>query len=180
MKKYVPVIAACGAILFGFQNCSEQPAEISPTSSLPSTKLEDPILSRPKPLSQASSLDILTASGDQKITLDLKTGELRQISNRGMVKKCLSEAMKGKILDLLNNSNLCLFEKPGPEIACAQVYTPAYSEIHWPDKSVQVGEAISSCHKNVDLCGQDGKVLRSLLRDVITRWSEWSCEVVQK
>ena len=176
MKKYVPVIAACGVLLFGFQNCSEQPSENSATSSLPSTKVEDPVLS------QASTLDILTASEDQKITLDLKTGELRQISDSGMVKKCLSEAMKGQILDLLNNSNLCLFEEPGPEIACAQVYTPAYSEIHWPDKSVQVGEAISSCQKNVDLCGQDGKILRSLLRDVVTRWSEWSCDfqVVQK
>lgn len=176
MKKYVPVIAACGVLLFGFQNCSEQPGENLAASSQPSTKVEDPVLS------QASSLDILTSSDDQKITLDLKSGELRQISSNGMVKKCLSEAMRGQISDLLNNSNLCLFEEPGPEMACAQVYSPPYSEIHWPTKSVKVGEAISSCQKNVDLCGQDGKILRSLLRDVVSRWSEWSCDfqVVQK
>ena len=170
MKKYLPVLVTSGVLMFSFQNCSQQQSHLlSEGSSIPQAKIEDPVLS------QAQSIDILT-QGDQKISLDLSSGELIQDVQGNIQKKCLPDSIRGEIQDLLANSNLCETREPGPEVACAQIYAPAYGEIHWANKSIKVGEAFSSCHKDVDLCGQDGMILRGLLRDVITRWSEWSCD----
>ena len=170
MKKYVPVLVASGILLLSFQNCSQRQASLQASATTPAqTKIEDPVLS------QAQSLDILT-QGDQKISLNLKSGELLQDVSGNVVKKCLPDSVRAEILDVLANSNLCETKEPGPEMLCAQIYSAPYSEIHWADKSVKVGEAFSSCHKDVDLCGQDGMLLRGLLRDVVSRWSEWSCD----
>ena len=170
MKKYVPVLVASGILLLSFQNCSQQQASLQAGANTPAqTKIEDPVLS------QAQSLDILTQE-DQKVSLDLRTGELTQDVSGQVVKKCLPESMRAEILDVLANSNLCETPDPGPEVLCAQIYGAPYSEIHWADKSIKVGEVMSSCHKDVDLCGQDGKLLRGLLRDVVSRWNEWSCD----
>ena len=170
MKKYLPVLVASGILLLSFQNCSQQAASLQTgASAATQTKIEDPVLS------QAQSIDILTQD-DQKVSLDLKTGELSQ-EVLGMVeKRCLPESMRAEILDVLANSNLCETPEPGPEVLCAQIYAPAYSEIHWADKSIKVGEVMSSCHKDVDLCGTDGRLLRGLLRDVVSRWNDWSCD----
>jgi hypothetical protein len=172
MKRYWPGLVAAGMLLLSFQNCSEQSGKNhSSTNVLPQTKVQDPSLA------QATHVDILTRDESQRISLDLRTGEMTQKSQVGAVdRKCLSESMRAQILDLMNNSDLCQFEEPGPAVACAMVYSAPYSEIHWPDKSIKVGEARSSCQKDIDLCGQDGKILRGLLRDVVTRWSEWSCD----
>ncbi len=170
MKKYIPVMIASGVLLLSFQNCAQNQAEIlSPSSGISQNKIEDPVLS------QAQSIDILTQN-DQKISLSLETGELVQDERGNIVKKCLPDSIRAEILDLLANSNLCETPEPGPEVACAQVYSAPYSEIHWSDKSIKVGEAVSSCHKDLDLCGQDGMLLRGLLKDVVARWSEWSCD----
>lgn len=170
MKKIVPVLVASGILLLSFQNCSQQQLNaVDNEAGVPATKIEDPVLS------QAQSLDILTQS-DQKISLNLVSGELLQEDKGVVVRKCLSESMRAQIQDVLSNSNLCEFEQPAADMACAQVYSAPYSEIHWLDKSIKVGEARSSCHKDVDLCGNDGKLLRGLLKDVISRWSEWSCD----
>lgn len=170
MKKYIPVLVASGVLLFGFQNCSQQQANLlTDASPISQNKIEDPVLS------QAESLDILT-QGDKKVSLNLQTGELVQEAEGLLEKKCLPDSIRAEILDLLAASNLCETPDPGPDMACAQVYSAPYSEIHWADKSVKVGEAISSCHKDVDLCGQDGMLLRGMLKDVVARWSEWSCD----
>ena len=170
MKKYLPVLVASGILLLSFQNCSQHKSSLQTDSSTPTqNKIEDPVLS------QADSLDILT-QGDQRVSLNLKTGELVQDSSGILVKKCLPESIRAEILDILANSNLCETPQPGPEILCAQIYSAPYSEFHWADKSIKVGEAFSSCQKDVDLCGQDGKLLRGILRDVVSRWDEWSCD----
>lgn len=170
MKKYIPVLIASGILMLSFQNCSQQKTESENSeSAVPQSKIEDPTLAK------AQSVDILTQN-NQKVSLNLKTGELLQDDQGQIVKKCLSESMRGQIQDLLVNSNLCEFPEPGPDMVCAQVYSAPYGEIHWLDKSIKVGEAFSSCHKDIDLCGNDGKILRGLLRDVLTRWDEWSCD----
>lgn len=171
MKKYLPVLVASGVLLLSFQNCAQQSPGLQSESSegLIQNKIEDPVLA------QAQSLDILT-QGDQRISLNLHTGELIQEVEGIQMKKCLSESLRGQIQDLLANSDLCEPQEPTPDMACAQVYSAPYSEIHWSDKSVKVGEAFSSCHKDIDLCGQDGKILKGLLKDVLNRWNEWSCD----
>jgi hypothetical protein len=170
MKKYMPVLVASGILLLSFQNCSQKGSNLQAGSNTPAqTKIEDPVLS------QAQSLDILT-QGDQHVSLNLQTGELVQNVGGVEVKKCLPVSMQAEILDVLASSNLCESAQPGPDMLCAQIYSAPYGEIHWADKSVIVGEAYSSCHKGVDLCGQDGMLLRGLLRDVVSRWNEWSCD----
>lgn len=170
MKKYIPVLVASGVLLLGFQNCQQSTGSGSGSSATSAqSKIEDPTLS------QAQSLDILTQS-DDKINLNLATGELIQNVQGTEIKKCLSESMRGQIQDLLASSSLCEHKEPAADVACAQVYAPAYGEIHWSNKSIKVGEAFSSCHKDVDLCGNDGAILRGLLRQVISRWNEWSCD----
>ncbi len=171
VKKYLPVLVASTILLLSFQNCSQQNSE-TVISGIPAsqTKIDDPILSK------AQSLDILTQVEDQKVSLNLETGELTQNIQGSEVKKCLPDSIRGEILDLLSNSNLCETQEPAPEVACAQIYSAPYSELHWADKSLKIGEAFSSCHKDIDLCGQDGMLLRGLLRDVVSRWSEWSCD----
>lgn len=171
MKKYVPVLLASGVLLLSFQNCSNQKLESEAGLNSPTqTKIDDPILA------QAQSLDILTQNDQQKISLNLRTGDLIQQTSSGSVRKCLSESMRGQIYDLLQNSNLCESPVPASDALCAQIYAAPYGEIHWANKSIRVGEAYSSCQKDVDLCGQDGMILRGLLRDIISRWSEWSCD----
>ncbi len=173
MKKYLPVLVISGVLLVTFQNCSRQSinsgAGTDSSASLPQSKIADPTLA------QAESLDILTQS-DDVVNLNLTSGEMIQNVQGVLVKKCLSEDELGKLQDLLSNSQLCQFDPPGPDVLCAQVYSSPYSEIHWTDKSVKVGEAYSSCQKNIDLCGNDGLLLRSLLKDILTRWNEWSCD----
>lgn len=170
MKKYLPMLVASGVLMFSFQNCSQQQSNLlADANSASQTKINDPVLS------QAQSIDIFTQA-DQKVSLNLATGELAQMSAGSMQRKCLPDSIRGEIQDILANSNLCETQEPSVGMACAQIYAPAYSELHWADKSIKVGEAFSSCHKDVDLCGQDGMLLRGILRDVVSRWDEWSCD----
>jgi hypothetical protein len=170
MKKFLPVLIGSGILLLSFQNCSQNSELFANgnSTSPPQTKIEDPVLS------QAQSLDILTQN-DQRVSLNLKTGELVQDSNGNLVKKCLPDSIRAEISDILANSNLCEPEDRS-DVMCAQIYAAPYSEIHWADKSIKVGEIFSSCHKDVDLCGNDGKLLRGILKDVVARWNEWSCD----
>jgi hypothetical protein len=170
MKKMVPVFLAAGLVLIGFQNCSQSTSgESSLSNSSSSLKIEDPVLA------EALSIDIMTQQ-NQSVSLDLKTGEMKQDLSGVVVKKCLPDSVRAEILDVLQNSNLCEYPAPASESICLQVYSPAYAEIFWTDKAVKVGEMYSSCHKDIDLCGQDSQLLRGLLRNVVSRWNEWSCD----
>lgn len=169
MKRLVAVLVGMSILMFGFQNCSQQPTALDHNELAGSrqAKIEDP------DLKIARSIDILTQSDGQVVNLDLATGRLTS----GSVERCLSESALGEINDLVRNSSLCVFESTATEdMMCAQVYMPAYANIHWPDMSVKVGEATDSCNRGPDLCGQDGKTLRGLLRDVVTRFDEYSCD----
>jgi hypothetical protein len=171
MKKYLPVLVASGVLLFSFQNCSQQKAMSSSNSTeAPQSKIEDPILA------QAQSLDILTQNQDDTINVNLSTGQMTQNVQGTIITKCLSDSVRGQINDLLVNSALCDFPEPGPDVACAQVYSAPYSDIHWADKDVKVGEAFSSCQKNVDLCGNDGVLLRGILKTIVSNWNSYSCD----
>jgi len=168
MKRLIAVLVGMSIVMFGFQNCSQQPASLSADELAGSkqAKIEDP------DLKIAKTIDIHTQMEGQVVNLDLATGKL--IS--GSAERCLSESMLGEINDLVRNSSLCVFEVPEEEMMCAQVYMPAYANIHWSDMSVKVGEAFDSCNRGPDLCGQDGKTLRGLLRDVVSRFDEFSCD----
>lgn len=170
MKRLVSVCAGLFVIACGFQNCSQSGSH-APNSPLATVqnKIEDP------DLKMAEALDILTQSEAQNIRLNLVSGEMTQSSSAGTVKKCLSEGMVSAIQDVIQNSSLCEFKAAEGNL-CALVYSHAYANIHWSDKSVKVGESESSCVKGPDLCDQDGRTLRGLLRDVVTRWDEWSCD----
>lgn len=172
MKRLLPPVIGSLVLLLSFQNCHQNSAlQSSSANAAQQTKIEDP------DLKMAQSLDILTQSENRKVSLDLMTGKLVQqdLQTGTREEKCLSESMRSAINDLLSNSSLCEF-KPNEEPICAQVYGFPYADIHWGNKSVVVGESQSSCHKGPDLCGQDGLLLRGLLRDVVARWSEWSCD----
>lgn len=169
MKRLVAVLVGLSILMFGFQNCSQQPSPLSADQLAggKQAKIEDP------DLKVAKSLDILTQVEGQVVSLNLSSGQLTS----GSVQRCLSESTLSAINDLIRNSSLCEFQADVSEdMACAQVYTPAYANIHWSDKSVKVGEAMDSCHRNTDLCGQDGRTLRGLLRDIVTRFDEFSCD----
>lgn len=171
MKRLVAVLVGFGILMFGFQNCSQQPGSASTSylTNVQQSKVEDP-----NPAS-AVSIDILTQSESRQIKLDLNSGKLTQTSDSASEVKCLSESQLAAIRDLMENSSLCEFQPKADEM-CAQIYTSPYANIHWSDKSIQVGEAVSSCQKAPDLCGQDGKTLRGLLKDVIERWGQLSCD----
>lgn len=172
MKRLIALFAGFGILVFGFQNCSQNSVDTTAQFVVPSstqTKIEDP------DLKVAKSIDILTQSADEKISLDLVTGKILQVTSSSSVEKCLSDSMRAMIQDLIQNSSLCEF-RPAQNQLCAHVYVHPYADIHWDEKSVSVGENMSSCHKGPDLCGQDGKILQGLLRDVIGRWDEWSCD----
>ncbi|MFN8791993.1 MAG: hypothetical protein ACK5Y2_11115 [Bdellovibrionales bacterium] len=170
MKTQVAAAVGFLVLMFGFQNCSQSGSE-SQNSSVPTqqAKIEDPNLK------SLQSLEILTTAEGQSVSLNIMTGELVQKGAMGTVRKCLSAERLATIQDLLQKSSLCEFEPAEGEL-CAHVYGYPYAILQWPDIQVQVGESHSSCHKGPDLCGQDGKLLRGLLRDVIARWSEWSCD----
>ncbi len=172
MKKLLSVIAGFSVLVFGFQNCSQQgssPDESLIPSSTVQSKIEDP------DLKEAQVIEIFTLSPQEKISLNLGSGQLIQTSPAGSVEKCLSEPMRAAVLELLNSSSLCEFQ-PAEDALCAHVYSYPYAEIHWSQKSVKVGERVSSCHKGPDLCGQDGNILRGLLANIISRWDQWSCD----
>ena len=171
MKKFVPILVSCGVLLFGFQNCSQQSINKNENAAsvTPSTKIEDPALSK------AESVDILTQQ-NQTVSLDLKTGRMSEVNSGVSEVRCLPDSVRAEVLDVLNSSNLCEFQEPGPDQLCAEVYSAPYAEIHWSDKQIKVGEMFSSCHKDIDLCGNDGKLLRGILKDIVSRWSEWSCD----
>lgn len=169
MKRLVAVLVGLSILMFGFQNCSQQPSPLSDDQLAggQQSKVEDP------DLKVAQSIDILTQAEDQVVNLNLSTGRL----TAGSVQRCLSESMLSAINDLVRNSSLCEFKTEVTEdMMCAQVYMPAYATINWANMSVSVGEALDSCHREMDLCGQDGRTLRGLLRDVVSRFDEFSCD----
>lgn len=170
MKKQVATAVGFLVLVFGFQNCSQSSSE-SQSALMPTqqTKIEDPNLK------SVQSLEILTTAEGQSVSLDVRTGELIQKGAMGTVRRCLSAERLATIQNLLQSSSLCEFEPAEGEL-CAHVYGYPYAVLQWPDIQIQVGESHSSCHKGPDLCGQDGKLLRGLLRDVIARWGEWSCD----
>lgn len=169
MKRQLSVIVGFIVLVFGFQNCNQSGESSTSPISTQQTKIENP------DLKVAESLEILTQTDNQTLMLNLASGELIQSSLNGTVKKCVSEGMMSAINDVLQNSSLCEF-KPAEGELCAHVYGYPYANINWSDMTVKVGESQSSCHKGPDLCGNDGRVLRGLLRDIVNRWDEWSCD----
>lgn len=176
MNKWIPVIAGGLFVLVSFQNCSPEGTSQNQDTLTPTqTKIEDPDLKK------ASLLQIQTMDDSVELSLDLSTGDLLQRNKvtGQSVSRCLSSSMLGTINDLMQASSLCE-SKPSIQDAdrvCAQVYMPAYASILWSNGTKQdVGESQNSCEKGPDLCGQDGAILRGLLRDVVARWSEWSCD----
>jgi len=175
MNKWIPVIAGGLFVLVSFQNCSFESNQNQDTLAPIQSKIEDP------DLRQASQIQILTLDDSIEISLDLMSGNLQQhnqVTNQ-VVRRCLSSSMLGTINDLMQASSLC---ESRPSVAdadrvCAQVYTPAYASLLWSNGTMQnVGESQNSCERGPDLCGQDGAILRGLLRDIVARWDEWSCD----
>lgn len=175
MNKWIPLSIGGFFVLLSFQNCSQSGSSAGVDTNTPrQSKIEDP------DLKQAQNIDILTLDDSIKINLDLSSGRLTQmnLTTGQSVVKCLSSSMVGTINDLMNASSLCESKPPvtGEDIACAQVYGYPYAQLNWSDKSQKVGEYTDSCNRGPDLCGQDGNILRGLLRDVVARWDEWSCD----
>lgn len=176
MNKWVPVIAGGLFVLVSFQNCSPEGMSQNQDTLAPTqTKIEDP------DLKNATLVQIHTMDDSVELTLNLSTGDLLQrnkITGQS-VNRCLSSSMLGTINDLMQASSLCESKSTVQDAdqVCAQVYTPAYASLLWSNGTQQnVGESQNSCEKGPDLCGQDGALLRGLLRDVVARSSEWSCD----
>lgn len=175
MNKWIPVSIGGLFVLLSFQNCSQSGSSAQLDTNTPQqTKIEDP------DLKQALNIDILTLDDSIKINLDLRSGSLTQmnLTTGQSVVKCLSSSMVGTINDLMQASSLCE-SKPlseNKDLVCAQVYGYPYAQLNWSGKFQKIGEYQDSCHRGPDLCGQDGNILRGLLRDVVARWDEWSCD----
>lgn len=176
MNKWVPVLAGGLFVLVSFQNCSpESSSQNQDTLTPQQSKIEDP------DVKQASLIQIHTMDDSIELNLDLSNGNLIQrnrVTNQ-TVNRCLSSSMIGTINDLLQSSQLCesTATVQDSDRMCAQVYTPAYASLLWSNGTLQsIGESLNSCERGPDLCGQDGAILRGLLRDIVARWDEWSCD----
>lgn len=176
MNKWIPVVAGGLFVLVSFQNCSPEGMSQNQATLTPAQKkIEDP------DLKNASLIQIHTMDDSVELNLNLSTGDLMQRNKvtGQSVNRCLSSSMLGTINDLMLASSLCESQAAFQDAdrVCAQVYIPAYASIIWSNGTQQkVGESQSSCEKGPDLCGQDGALLRGLLRDVVARSSEWSCD----
>ena len=176
MNKWIPVIAGGLFVLVSFQNCSPEGSSQNKDTLYPTqSKVEDPDLKK------ATGIEILTLDDSVELTLDLASGDLVQRNKvtGQSVTRCLSASMLGTLNDLMHASSLCESKSSvdDSDNVCAQVYMPAYAAIIWSNGAQQnIGESLNSCEKGLDLCGQDSAILRGLLRDIVARSSEWSCD----
>lgn len=176
MKPWIPVAVGGLVIMLSFQNCSApKNSQELLEADVPTQKIEELVLS------EAESIHIMASDVNNEAFLDLTSGKVTKLNRETGVAdvRCLSESMLASIKDVLNSSQVCepVNTPQDSQLVCAQIYTMPYARLNWVDQNVELlGESKSACQKGADLCENRGAILKSLLQEVMNRWSEWSCD----
>jgi hypothetical protein len=106
------------------------------------------------------------------LTVDLNSGEMSLVDDYG---KWLSS--KGNVMgsgfsslqSIIVSSNVCTpINNKIPNQMCTQVYTYPYAKVRNGASDVNLGEQRSGCEIPVDLCDNQGPVLKSWIQNLIS------------
>lgn len=190
MNKKIIYIFLFGLItIFSYQNCyqpqklAEKNVDSAPVSSevaLVDQSIEKITFTESVIVNQEINGKTISVKTNALFEIDYQSGRMLQKdqnTDEVLNQYCLSSNLKVELIQILEGSKVCFVQKEIPAgQVCAAVIQNPYSKILTSKDEYQLGYATDSCEsQKVDLCDNNGELLKGWWKHVYTNISSLTC-----